>query len=56
MSQFKSATTDFAELKRRREDLFSEPWPGAERDAQNGADIRQREEPQPDDPDYYPGC
>lgn len=55
MSEFKSATTDFAELKKRTEDLFGEPW-YAQPGAANGVDTTKRDDdPHGADPGHYPG-
>jgi hypothetical protein len=51
MSEFRSATTDFTALRKRKEELFGEPWDGTK----NGIDTTPREEPKPADPGHYPG-
>ncbi len=55
VSGFRSGVTDFAELRRRREELFG-PRPGAENGTENGVDVDLRTPEAPrTDPGHYPG-
>jgi hypothetical protein len=60
MSAFRSATTDFVALRRRREELFGESWcgSGAEPGTANGVDTTRPAssgQAAPPDPGHYPG-
>jgi hypothetical protein len=53
MSEFKSASTDVAALRKRMTELFGEPELGTEPGTENGVDTRTPEAPPKSEPGHY---